>query len=124
MLKESFPHISKTVNAHPTVRITGDIYIGDDCKLAEGSTLTSTGRLIIGKNTEIGRNSIITSSQERMVIGENVSIGDDCTVEGDVGDGTRLGNGVTVKLGITIGENCKIVDGTTVSSDLENNSNI
>ncbi len=64
----------------------------------------------------IGEGSYIGES---VTLGDRVSIGRHCFIEGDVriGDGTRIGNNVNIVNRVSIGEDCVIEHGTVIGID-------
>lgn len=54
-----------------------------------------------------------------VVLGENVTIGHNCTLDGDIhiGDNTEIGHNVTIVNRVRIGKNCIIGSGTVIGHD-------
>jgi len=109
MITENFPHIARTIKADESVEISGDVYIGHYCVLEPNVKIFSKGgRLIIGDRTAIRMSSTIWTDQERMVLGTDLEIGENCEISGNVGHGTKIGDNVIIKSSVNIGRNCII----------------
>ncbi len=68
------------------------------------------------KKTAVGEHTYISP---RVKIGENVRIGHNCTLDGDIviGDGTVIWNNVVIINRVTIGRNCDIHSGAVIGHD-------
>jgi len=111
MVTSHFPHIAQTVSAHQTAEITGEVYIGDNCRLSENTKLRgSEGRLIVGKNTSVGASTRLESKSERTTIGDEVKIGEHCVITGTIGDHTVIGDGVILHSSVRVGSRCIITE--------------
>lgn len=121
-----------------------DISLAAGVSLDDGVVLLAVGagtgkkKIRIGENTHVNRNSFIDAADD-IRIGRNVTIGPNCYItDHDHGtqagrlileqplistatmicDGVRLGAGVTVVKGVTIGANSVVAPGSIVTRDL------
>ena len=86
-MKSVFPHISSSVKADNTVKMIGDVYIGENVQLQKNVIVDgSKGRIVIGKNSVLKENVKIIANGERLKIGENVTIESDIVVTQNVSD--------------------------------------
>jgi acetyltransferase-like isoleucine patch superfamily enzyme len=96
-----------------------NISIGDNAIIGPDCRFRDSGRIAIGKNTKIGARVIISTLEEPTVtrlpkgskgtetarevyIGENVHIGDGCTIEA----GLCIGNNAIVRAGSVVDQAC------------------
>lgn len=115
------------------------VTVGSKAHFYQGVTLWGPGKIIIGKRTEIGINSVIYATQ-RVEIGDNALLAENCyiidsnhgiardnlireqksIVKGPViiGEGAWLGAGVKVLSGVRIGKGAVIGAGAVVNSNI------
>ena len=111
------PRIGKDVFIAPTAIVIGDVEIGDGSSVWFGTVLLADfGPIRIGCNCSIQDNSVIhTDTDWPTIIGDNVTIGHNVTVEGcRVGDNSLLGSGSVVLASTTIGERTLLAANSTV----------
>lgn len=65
---------------------------------------------------KIGSNTYLSP---KVKLGKNVTIGHNCTLDGEItiGDGTRIYNNVNIINNVTIGRNCEIQSGVNIGHD-------
>lgn len=68
------------------------------------------------KEEQVGKGTVISSDVK---LGQNVEIGDNCTLSGDIniGNGTVIGSNVVIVNHVTIGENCEIQSLSVIGED-------
>lgn len=109
-MTQKFPHIAKSVSAHQSVTITGDVYIGENCELSELVKMSARqGRLILGQGVKVGLESQIHSNITRTTIGDMVTIGAYCSIECSIGEKSNIEDNVTLKNSVKVGANCTIL---------------
>lgn len=92
-------------------QISGDTFI------AENSVIC--GNVCMKKNSSLWFNAVVRSENERIIIGENSNIQDNCTVHSSKGFPVIIGNNVSVGHnavihGCEIGDNCLIGMNSTI----------
>ena len=139
--------ISKTASIHPTAIVEENVIIEDGVVIGPYSVIKSG--TIIKKNSEIGTNTVIGAEGFQVVrisgiphhithcggtlIGENVYIGDNCTISNnlfdgftEIGDNTKIDNFCYIAHYVKIGKNVIITSRATIvgSATIEDNSYI
>lgn len=114
-----------------TVRIIGDVFIGENSKIGNGTSIRSDEGIPIkiGRNALIGSGNVFHSlNNQKIEIGDNFKLGDFSVIHGllKIGNNVTIGNRVVVfksKIGnnVTIGDkvmvaNTDIPDGTNINS--------
>ena len=131
--------IGKNVWIHPFVYIGDDVRIGDDCVIypfvAVHSNITIGSSVIIHSGAVIGADGFgyirVEDEHYKMpqigsvVIGDNVEIGANVTIDRartgktEVGKGTKIDNLVHIAHNVKIGENCILVAQVGISGSVE-----
>lgn len=104
--------------AHP--RVAEDVYI------AEGVIII--GDVTIGSGCSVGVNAVIRGDVGPVVLGERVTVSENCFIDSEPGFVTAIGNDVSVGTGavihaarigstVFIGENCVILAGARIGSN-------
>ena len=105
---------------HPFVSIIGDVTIGDNVIIHSGTVIGSDGFGYINVSGKQFKMPQIGS----VVIGDDVEIGANCTIDRartgktQIGSGTKIDNLVHIAHNVTIGENCIIVAQVGVSGSV------
>ena len=99
-------------------------YVFDDCFMPD--VFTGGKGLVVGRNTVIGREGfgfakdgdkwIRMPHQGKVIIGDNVEIGSNCTIDRGCLDNTVIGNGVKIDNLCHIAHSCKIGDNTIITA--------
>lgn len=100
---------------------------GVDVPAAENQIITEESRRVFFELLEyfftsgepiekIGSNTYLSPEVK---LGKNVTIGHNCTLDGEItiGDGTRIYNNVNIINNVTIGQNCEIQSGVNIGHD-------
>ena len=107
--KEFYPNIHPSAWIAPSADLIGNIEIGVDSSVWFGCVIRSdVNEVRIGKNTNIQDLSCIhTDTNSKTIIGDNVTIGDNCVIFA----------GVRIYSESIIGNNCTLHSGTIIGSD-------
>lgn len=128
--------IAAGVNIKAGVMIGASCVIGKDCVIAEGSKLhanvTLNDKTVIGRDAEIHSGAVIGSDGfglvndqgrwvklpqlGKVVIGDDVEIGANTTIDCGALDDTVIGNGVKLDNQIQIGHNVRIGEHTAIAA--------
>jgi carbonic anhydrase/acetyltransferase-like protein (isoleucine patch superfamily) len=112
------PRIGQDVFIAPTAVIIGDVEIGDDCSIWFSTTIRGdVDRIRIGRNTNVQDNCTlhVTGGAFGTTIGDNVTIGHGAIVHGcTVENGALIGMGSRVLDGAVIGESAMVGAGALV----------
>ena len=129
------PHVDPTAFVSEFAYVIGDVQIGEHSSIWPGTVIRGdSGKIIIGKNTNIQDNSVIHSDSDAW-IGDNVTIYHAVTLGGispsiksheqrDVKRHPTLNNNVVIGSGaqvlgpITIGEHAKVGANAVVTHDV------
>ena len=101
--------VGEDVDIHPTARIEGPAYIGDNCRIGPG--------VVIGAHTSIGQNSILgtEAAVAHAVVMGGANVGPFARMRGSIlGRGASLDRGATLEDGSVLGEEVKIGAGAIV----------
>ncbi len=112
------PEIHETAYIDETSKLVGDIKIGKNSSIWPFTSLRGDlNKIRIGKRTNIQDNcSVHVSPDQKVVIGDNVSIGHNAVIHGaEIEDNVIIGMGAIVMDGAEIGENCIIGSGAMVT---------
>lgn len=118
-----FPN-SLSLRIHHSVEIKHEsrITFGDNVRVGPGCSLGGYGGITFGSNIVVSRGCIIESAGLKIHNGLNFNSHVAKPIK--IGDNVWFGANVIVLGGVTIGNNCIIGAGTTVSKDLESNSKL
>jgi mannose-1-phosphate guanylyltransferase / phosphomannomutase len=95
--------VGKGTSVHPSVRIDGPVFVGENCTVDSGAVLGPYAT--VGANTRVGERAEV----ERSVVGENSYLGAAVTVQGAVlGRSCDLRNGARCEPGSVLGEGCLV----------------
>ena len=117
---------NKTPNVHPeafvapTADLIGNVTVGKGSSLWFGAVIRSDmERIEIGENTSIQDNCTLHADEGLpCIIGNNVTVGHNAIVHGcTVGDNTVIGMHSTILNGAVIGKNCLIGAGAVVKEN-------
>jgi carbonic anhydrase/acetyltransferase-like protein (isoleucine patch superfamily) len=103
--------------------IYGNVTIGDETSVWFQAVIRSDvpgQAIVIGKRSNIQDGTVIhVDHQSGVKIGDNVSIGHNCTIHGcDIRDGVLIGMGATILNRAVVGENSLIGAGSLVTEDV------
>lgn len=98
---------------HHNVVIIGDVRIGKDCIIKSGAVIGEDG---FGFEYDENGEPLRFPHIGRIVIGDNVFIGSNSTVERATIDETKIGNNVKIDDLVQIGHNCIIGDNTMIAA--------
>lgn len=111
--------IDPTAHIAPSATVIGDVKIGAECTVLQGTTIRGDfgGRIEIGKQTNVQENCCIHVNHDEVTrIGDKVTIGHGAIVHGcDIGEGTMIGMGATVIDHAKIGSQCLVGAGALVT---------
>ncbi|MDX1520905.1 MAG: gamma carbonic anhydrase family protein [Anaerolineae bacterium] len=111
------PKIGNNVFIAPTAVLIGDVTVGDGASIWFGAVLRADfGPITIGAGSSIQDNVVIhTSAESPTMIGENVIVGHNATIEGcRIGDQCVIGMGATVLTYSEIGEQSMLAANSVV----------
>ena len=131
--------IGRNVFIHPFVYIGDDVRIGDDCVLYPFASILDRTELrdrvtihsgtVIGSDgfgyTKVGHEHYKIPQIGHVVIGDDVEIGANCTIDRartgvtEIGRGTKLDNLVHVAHNVRIGEDCIIIAQVGISGSVK-----
>lgn len=95
--QRAFPHLPKDLIADDSVQFVGGVYIGESCEFGENCVVDASNfRVTINSNCKIGIETKIIADTEKIEIGPDVTIGDNCVI------------------GVSISKNSVIPDNQTV----------
>lgn len=113
------PKIDRTAYVEKSAEIIGDVRIGKNSSIWNGTVLRGDMHYIkIGKNTSVQDNSVLhgTATKFPTIVGDSVSIGHNAIVHGCViGDNCLIGMGSIILEGAEIGDWCIIGAGAVVT---------
>ncbi len=95
----------------PTVRISGPVVVGPDCRVEAGASL--------GADTFLGSNVRVSgdASVERCVVHDNVYLGPGVRLRGAVvGRGSRIRRGATLEEGVALGDDCVVGEDAVIEA--------
>jgi carbonic anhydrase/acetyltransferase-like protein (isoleucine patch superfamily) len=105
------PTVHESAYVAPTAVVSGDVTVGEDCRILHGAVLTSEGgRVVIGSRCVVMENAVIRGTRHHPVgVGDHVLVGpraylSGCTVE----DEAFLATGSTVFNGATVGPRAEV----------------
>lgn len=117
--KDKKPRIDKTVYIADSAEIIGDVEIGSDSSVWNGTVLRGDMHFIkIGNNVSVQDNCVMhgTLSDYPAIVGDNVSIGHSAIVHGcKIGNNCLIGMGSTILDGAEVGDWCIIGAGAVVT---------
>ncbi|NMB42550.1 MAG: acyltransferase [Clostridiales bacterium] len=114
------------MNIHKAGIRSGCTFQGRNIEIKEGAFINHNtfisckDRVIIGKNTYIAFNVLITTATHE-VGSSKQRAGDSIGCPISIGDGCWIGANATILPGVTIGEGCVIAAGAVVNKDCEPN---
>ncbi len=112
------PRIHKTAYVSETANIIGDVVVGENSSVWNGTVMRGDMHFIrVGKNSSVQDNCILhgTENLYSTTVGDNVSIGHGAIVHGcKVGDNCIIGMGSVILEGAEIGDWCIIGAGAVV----------
>jgi carbonic anhydrase/acetyltransferase-like protein (isoleucine patch superfamily) len=114
-----------TPKVHPTAFVSEAAYVLGNVEIGESSSIWpgvvirgDSGKITIGKNTNIQDNSVVHSDAEAR-IGDNVTIGHSVCWHGRVlSDNCLVGNGAVVNDGAEVGEFSIVAAGAVVLEEM------
>ena len=118
--KNKIPHIGKDVFIAENAFIIGDAEIDNGCSIWFGAVIRADeDKIIIGKNTNIQDNCTLHVDKNKpVIIGENVTVGHNAVVHGcEIGDCSLIGMNSTILDGAKIGKNCVVGAGAVVTQN-------
>ncbi len=118
--KNKKPQIHQEAFVAPTADIIGDVTVGKGSSVWFGAVIRSDmEKIVIGENTSIQDNCTLHADKGLpAVIGNGVTVGHNAVVHGcTVGDNTVIGMHSTVLNGAMIGKNCLIGAGAVVKEN-------
>lgn len=116
------PTIGNDVFIAPNATLIGDVRVGDGSSIWFGAVLRADfGPITIGVGTSIQDNSVVhTYAEFPTVIGDNVTIGHNVTVEGcHIGDNSLIGVNAVVLPYTTIGTRVVVAAGSVLLEHTE-----
>jgi len=116
----------KTPYIHPTAFVSefayviGDVQIGENSSIWPGTIIRGdSGKIVIGKNTNIQDNSVIHSDANAW-IGDNVTIGHRVVCHArTIASTVLLGNGCILNDGVEIGKESIVASGTVILEEMK-----
>lgn len=120
--KDKTPKVSRAAFIAENASIIGEVEISEGSSVWFGAVLRGDeDRIIIGKNSNIQDNCTLHGDMNKpTVIGNNVTVGHNAVVHGcTIGDGTLIGMNATVLTGAKIGKNCVVGAGAVVTQNKE-----
>lgn len=117
MTEKGYVRIAPTASVVKESVVMGDVTIGEDsCVLFYAVLRGDDNRIVVGSETNIQDNCTVhTSKDYPTVIGNRVTVGHNAILHGcTIGDETLIGMGATVMDGTVIGKNCLVAAGSLV----------
>jgi carbonic anhydrase/acetyltransferase-like protein (isoleucine patch superfamily) len=115
----TLPTLGARVYVDPAATVIGDVVIGDDSSVWFGSTVRGdVDRIVIGRNTNIQDNCAVHVTGGRFVttIGDHVTIGHGAIVHAcTIGNGALVGMGATVMDGVVVEDHGYVGAGALVT---------
>lgn len=114
------PVVGQGVWIAPGAVVKGNVVLGENVNIWYNAVIRAEiNRIEIGKNSNVQDNCTIhVERNENVIIGENVTIGHGAIVHGcTVGDNTIIGMGAIVLNRAVVGRNCIIGAGALVTED-------
>ena len=121
-LGQKTPVIDKDAFIEESAHVIGDTVIEKDCSVWFGAVIRADfDKITIGKNSNVQDNCTLHSDEGFPIhIGENVTIGHNAVIHGcKINDNTIIGMNATVLNGAVIGKNCIIGAGAVVKEKAE-----
>ena len=118
--KNKIPHIGNNVYIAENAYIIGDAELDDGCSIWFGAVIRADDdKIIIGKNTNVQDNCTLHVDKNKpVIIGKNVTIGHNAVVHGcEIGDCTLIGMNSTILDGAKIGKNCVVGAGAVITQN-------
>ncbi len=95
--KRAFPHLPKDLIADNTVQFIGEVYIGESCEFGENCIVdASSFRITINSNCKIGTGTKIIADTEKIEIGPDVIIGENCIISVSVSKNSVIADNQTL----------------------------
>lgn len=136
--------IGKNVCIYPFVYIGDNVHIGDDCLIYPsvtihdgvtiGNGVTIHSGTVVGSDgfgyTRVGDQHYKMPQIGTVVIGDNVEVGSNVTIDRartgktEIGSGTKIDNQVHIAHNVTVGENCIIIAQVGISGSVEIGSRV
>ena len=125
-IERAFLSVGRTVRIRRNCYISatrGQININDDVLIAHNSWIAGHGVINIGKNTLIGPNVVIVSSNHDLNPKHYPAM-DAPEIEGviNIGENCWVGANSTIVPDVTIGDGCIVAGGTVVTKDVPSNT--
>ena len=118
--KNKIPHIGKDVYIADNAVIIGDAELDSGCSVWFGAVIRADDdKIIIGENTNIQDNCTLHVDKNKpVIIGKNVTVGHNAVIHGcEIGDCTLIGMNATILDGAKIGKNCVVGAGSVVTQN-------
>lgn len=115
------PKLGKNNFVADTASVIGDVETEDNVGIWFSAVLRGdVNKIIIGENSNIQDNCTLHGSEiNKTIIGKNVSVGHNCVIHGCIiGDNVLVGMGSVILNGSIIPENCIISAGSVISEKL------
>ncbi len=108
------------ISAHPVMsnlsaQRGGSIKIGDDVRIAHGSSISAMGSITIGDGSRLGA-FVLAMDTDYHVAGDASAKASISPIE--IGRGVRIGNRVTLLRGTVIGDGATILDGSLLAGEI------
>lgn len=119
---EKNPVIAESAFIDPTVVVSGDVTIGENCGVFPTAVLRGDeGSITVGDETNIQDGAILHCAHGfNCTVGRGVTIGHRAIVHGcTVGDNSLIGMGATILNGAVIGSDCIIGAGALVTEGMQ-----
>ena len=109
------PHVHPTAFVSEFAYVVGDVQIGEQSSIWPGTVIRGdSGKIVIGKNTNIQDNSVIHSDANAW-IGDNVTIGHRVVCHArTIANTVLLGNGCVLNDGVEVGEESIVASGAVI----------
>ncbi len=119
--KNKKPKIAKTAIIFPQVTILGEVEINENVNIWPNSVIRADINSVkIGKNSNIQDGTVIHVGygKDSTKIGENVTIGHNCTIHGcEIASNTLIGMGATILNGAKIGKGSIVGAGALIKEN-------
>jgi len=101
---------------HPTAVVIGDVVLGEGSSVWPTAVLRGDLRPIeIGKNTNIQDGCVLHTSDFKLKIADNVSVGHRAILHScEIGEGTLVGSGAIILDAAKVGEHCIVAAGALI----------
>jgi len=114
--------IEKNVNIKENCVIGGNITIGENTLILANTKIDGSGKVVIGKNSHIGRDNDIFShyhdiSKKDILVNKSKEV----FQETIIGNNVMLFSRVGIMGGVILGDNCAIAYGSIVTKDCDEN---